>query len=87
MRSMALGGIEGQPRFLYGTHNSTAGYALYWLVRVMPEHVICLQSGRFDEPDRIFRSVEASWGVLGGGADVKELIQEFYDTERKTGGG
>ena len=67
---------------------STAGYTLYWLIRVMPEHVICLQSGRFDEADRIFRSVISSWGgVLTGGADVKELTPEFYDTDRKRGGG
>lgn len=33
------------PRFLYGTHYSTPGYVLYYLVRVAPEHMLCLQSG------------------------------------------
>ena len=33
------------PPFLYGTHYSTPGYVLYYLVRVAPEHMLCLQSG------------------------------------------
>jgi factor associated with neutral sphingomyelinase activation len=31
--------------FLYGTHYSAAGYVLYYLVRSMPEHMLCLQNG------------------------------------------
>lgn len=34
------------PRFLYGTHYSTPGYVLYYLVRVAPEQMLCLQSGK-----------------------------------------
>lgn len=32
--------------FLYGTHYSAAGYVLYYLVRSMPEHMLCLQNGK-----------------------------------------
>ena len=31
--------------FFYGTHYSAAGYVLYYLVRSMPEHMLCLQNG------------------------------------------
>jgi len=31
--------------FLYGTHYSAPGYILYYLVRTMPEHMLCLQNG------------------------------------------
>jgi factor associated with neutral sphingomyelinase activation len=33
--------------FLYGTHYSAPGYILYYLVRIMPEHMLCLQNGSF----------------------------------------
>jgi factor associated with neutral sphingomyelinase activation len=36
--------MEKEP-FLYGTHYSAAGYVLYYLVRSMPEHMLCLQNG------------------------------------------
>ena len=32
--------------FLYGTHYSAPGYVMYYLVRRMPEHMVCLQNGR-----------------------------------------
>lgn len=31
--------------FMYGTHYSAPGYVLYYLLRVMPEHMLCLQNG------------------------------------------
>ena len=31
--------------FMYGTHYSAPGYVLFYLLRVMPEHMLCLQSG------------------------------------------
>jgi len=31
--------------FLYGTHYSAPGYCLYYLVRTMPEQMLCLQNG------------------------------------------
>ena len=43
-----------EPKFLYGSHYSTPGYILYYLARVAPEYVLCLQNGKFDQPDRMF---------------------------------
>eukprot|EP00814_Leptocylindrus_danicus_P022848 CAMPEP_0116003358 /NCGR_PEP_ID=MMETSP0321-20121206/10_1 /TAXON_ID=163516 /ORGANISM="Leptocylindrus danicus var. danicus, Strain B650" /LENGTH=410 /DNA_ID=CAMNT_0003471555 /DNA_START=734 /DNA_END=1962 /DNA_ORIENTATION=- len=67
--------------FLYGTHYSAPGYVLYYLVRCMPEHMLCLQNGKFDSPDRMFHSLDHTYSsALTNHADVKELIPEFYDT-------
>ena len=68
------------PRFMYGTHYSTPGYVLNYLVRDRPEYMLCLQNGRFDHADRIFTDIQATWdSVLINPADVKELIPEFYE--------
>ncbi|CAN0369325.1 unnamed protein product, partial [Discosporangium mesarthrocarpum] len=67
------------PPFLYGTHYSTPGYALFFLVRSAPEHMLCLQNGRFDDADRSFTHVATAWdSVLHNHADLKELVPEFY---------
>eukprot|EP01018_Ginkgo_biloba_P005607 Gb_23656 [translate_table: standard] len=72
-------GGTSDPPFLYGTHYSTPGYVLYWLVRAAPVHMLRLQNGRFDTPDRLFVSMEESWeNVLNNAADLKELIPEFF---------
>lgn len=66
--------------FLYGTHYSAPGYVLYFLVRSMPEHMLCLQNGKFDAPDRMFHSVGQCFKcAMTNHADVKELIPEFYN--------
>ncbi|KAG7376855.1 hypothetical protein PHYPSEUDO_012655 [Phytophthora pseudosyringae] len=72
---------EGMPPpFLYGTHYSTPGYVLYFLVRKVPEYMLCLQSGKFDAPDRLFRSINVTWeGCISNQTDLKELIPEFFD--------
>ena len=78
------GGGPGHPDardapFLYGTHFSCPGYVLFWLVRAAPAHMLRLQGGRFDAPDRLFASVGEAWASAAGSpADVKELIPEFY---------
>jgi factor associated with neutral sphingomyelinase activation len=36
--------------FIFGTHYSTPGYVLFYLVRTMPEHMLRLQSGRVRYP-------------------------------------
>jgi factor associated with neutral sphingomyelinase activation len=73
------GGDADPPPFLYGTHYSTPGYVLFFLVRSAPEHMLCLQNGRFDSPDRMFVDVGSAWdSVLRNHADLKELIPEFY---------
>ncbi|KAK7234103.1 aggrephagy protein [Aureococcus anophagefferens] len=66
--------------FLYGTHYSTPGYVLFFLVRCVPEYMLCLQNGKFDAADRMFDSVRDAWtSVRAASTDLKELIPEFYD--------
>jgi len=66
--------------FLYGTHYSAPGYCLYYLVRLMPEQMLCLQNGKYDSPDRLFHSVDHSFAsILTNPADLKELIPQFFD--------
>ena len=65
----------GPPPFLYGTHYSAPGYVLYYLARVAPEHMLSLQGGRFDSPDRMFSSVAGCWeSCLNNPADVKVTV-------------
>jgi factor associated with neutral sphingomyelinase activation len=62
------------PPFLYGTHYSTPGYVLYFLVRVAPEHMLCLSDGRFDAADRMFYSLPAMLdSCLHNPADLKVI--------------
>jgi len=77
---MRLKGMEDmEEAFLYGTHYSAPGYVLYFLVRSMPEHMLCLQNGKFDAPDRMFYSVGQCFScAMTNHADVKELIPEFF---------
>ncbi|KAK2150210.1 hypothetical protein LSH36_418g02079 [Paralvinella palmiformis] len=71
-----------EPRFLYGSHYSTPGYVLFYLARIAPEYVLCLQNGRFDQPDRMFNSIAETWrNCLNSMSDFKELIPEFYDSD------
>ena len=71
------------PAFMYGSHYSSAGVVLHYLLRMEPftTMAIDLQSGRFDCPDRLFFSVnECFKGCLTSMSDVKELTPEwFYD--------
>jgi len=78
---------DGQPPpFLYGTHYSTPGYVLNFLVREYPEYMLCLQNGKFDSPDRLFIGIADCWrGVMTNPSDVKELIPQFYDTDDSMG--
>ncbi|XXQ39809.1 BEACH domain-containing protein [Plasmodiophora brassicae] len=71
---------DDQPKFLYGTHYSTPGYVVYYLVREQPAYMLTLQGGKFDSPDRLFVSVAETWESCNRNqADVKELIPQFYD--------
>eukprot|EP00762_Andalucia_godoyi_P004704 ANDGO_03563.mRNA.1 BEACH domain-containing protein lvsF len=71
---------NSQTPFLYGTHYSTPAYVMYFCVRAFPAVLLHLQSGRFDSPDRMFHSVAETFEAVinNPGADVKELIPEFY---------
>ncbi|KAK6138324.1 hypothetical protein DH2020_027908 [Rehmannia glutinosa] len=72
------------PKFLYGSHYSTAGTVrsvLYYLTRVEPFTTLSiqLQGGRFDHADRMFSDIAATWnGVLEDMSDVKELVPELF---------
>ncbi len=50
-----------EPKFYYGTHYSTPGYVLHYLVRDAPELMLHLQRGKFDAPDRTFWSITSSY--------------------------
>uniref|UniRef100_A0A8C7DG45 Neutral sphingomyelinase activation associated factor n=1 Tax=Oncorhynchus kisutch TaxID=8019 RepID=A0A8C7DG45_ONCKI len=70
------------PRFMYGSHYSSPGYVLFYLVRVAPEHMLCLQNGRYDNADRMFNSIGETWkNCLEGATDFKELIPDFYGND------
>ncbi|XP_034022818.1 protein FAN [Thalassophryne amazonica] len=71
-----------EPRFMYGSHYSSPGYVLFYLVRVAPEHMLCLHNGRYDHADRMFNSIGETWkNCLEGATDFKELIPEFYGND------
>ena len=50
------------PKFHYGSHYSTMGFVLYYMMRIEPfsSYHKALQSGRFDHADRLFHSMERS---------------------------
>ncbi|KAH8049651.1 hypothetical protein JL720_15558 [Aureococcus anophagefferens] len=68
-------------RFMYGSHYSSAGVVLHFLVRLEPFTSLALelQGGHFDCPDRLFFDVAESWrGCTTSMSDVKELVPEFF---------
>ena len=68
------------PPFLYGTHYSSPGYVMYWLLRSSPGQMLRLQNGKFDAADRAFSSIAESWALcLTSSTDVKELIPAFFN--------
>lgn len=69
------------PSFLYGSHYSTAGIVLFFLMRMEPFTTLSLnlQGGKFDHADRLFHSVETAFrNCLTHTSDVKELVPEFF---------
>ncbi|CAD8108166.1 unnamed protein product [Paramecium sonneborni] len=67
--------------FNYGTHYSHSAIVMSFLMRMEPFASLHqeLQSGRFDQADRLFHSLEQQWhSVTNSSSDVKELIPEFY---------
>ena len=62
------------PKFHYGSHYSTMGFVLYYLVRVEPfsSYHTALQSGRFDHADRLFHSIRRTYhSCTHSSSDVK----------------
>ncbi|KAM7508730.1 hypothetical protein LguiA_019183 [Lonicera macranthoides] len=69
------------PKFHYGSHYSSAGIVLYYLMRVEPFTTLSihLQGGKFDHADRMFSDMASTWnGVLEDMSDVKELVPELF---------
>ncbi|KAK9069020.1 hypothetical protein SSX86_013136 [Deinandra increscens subsp. villosa] len=71
------------PKFHYGSHYSSAGIVLFYLLRLPPFSTENqkLQGGQFDHADRLFNSVGDTWSSAAGRgntSDVKELIPEFF---------
>jgi hypothetical protein len=69
------------PPFHYGSHYSSSGTVLFYLIRLEPftRAAVSLQDGHFDNTDRMFHSLEKTWdGVFTNPADVKELIPEMF---------
>ncbi|PKA58028.1 Guanine nucleotide-binding protein subunit beta-like protein [Apostasia shenzhenica] len=69
------------PKFHYGSHYSSAGSVLYYLVRLEPFTTLSiqLQGGKFDHADRMFSDIGGTWKcVLEDMSDVKELVPEMF---------
>ena len=69
------------PKFMYGSHYSSAGIVLHFLVRCEPfaRLAVELQGGKFDVPDRLFFSLAHAWrSATRSMTDVKELVPELF---------
>ncbi|XP_042494689.1 BEACH domain-containing protein B-like isoform X2 [Macadamia integrifolia] len=69
------------PSFYYGSHYSSMGIVLFYLLRLEPFTTLhCnLQGGKVDHADRLFQSIENTFrNCLSNTSDVKELIPEFF---------
>ncbi|CAN4122405.1 unnamed protein product [Withania somnifera] len=69
------------PSFYYGSHYSSMGIALFYLLRLEPFTALHrnLQGGKFDHADRLFHSIGGTYrNCLSNTSDVKELIPEFF---------
>lgn len=80
-RKFSMFADEEVDSFHYGSHYSSAGIVLHYLVRIDPYTDLAksLQGGNFDVADRLFYSIEASWeSGQGTTGDVKELVPELF---------
>ncbi|KAJ7525246.1 hypothetical protein O6H91_17G043300 [Diphasiastrum complanatum] len=69
------------PSFYYGSHYSSMGIVLFYLLRLEPFTSLHqnLQGGKFDHADRLFHSIAGAYAnCLSNTSDVKELIPEFF---------
>ncbi|KAI3896170.1 hypothetical protein MKX03_000290, partial [Papaver bracteatum] len=69
------------PSFYYGSHYSSMGIVLFYLLRLEPFTALHrnLQGGKFDHADRLFQSIDSTYkNCLTNTSDVKELIPEFF---------
>jgi WD40 repeat protein len=73
--------VDGILPYNYGTHYTSGGVVLYYLLRLEPysNQAILLHDNKFDIADRLFSSIRSSWDcTLKNYADNKELLPEFY---------
>ncbi|KAL3684694.1 hypothetical protein R1sor_002716 [Riccia sorocarpa] len=69
------------PSFYYGSHYSSMGIVLFYLLRLEPFSALHrqLQGGKFDHADRLFHSIAGAYAnCLTNTSDVKELVPEFF---------
>ena len=71
------------PPFHFGSHYSSVGSVLFFLLRVEPftTQALALQGGRFDHADRLFHSLRETYEHIveaGNTSDVKELVPEMF---------
>ena len=74
-RYQSMESMQMEP-FHYGSHYSSAGVVLYYLIRLEPftSLAILLQGGKFDHADRMFDSIAQTWqGCMKSTSDVKEV--------------
>ena len=67
------------PPFHYGSHYSSAGASLFWLLRLEPytTYAIELQSGKFDHADRLFFSMQEAWASCNKSiSDVRDAATD-----------
>ena len=67
--------------YYYGTHYSSPMLILHYLIRISPFTAGAkdIQDGRFDNPDRIFHSMNVLCrNIREEVNDVREFIPEFY---------
>ena len=67
--------------FFYGTHYSCPTFVSHYLMRIFPFSFISIeiQGNKFDDPDRIFISLERTFETASTlKDDIRELIPEFY---------
>ena len=67
--------------YVYGSHYSNPMYVAHYLTRVFPfcHLAVELQGNKFDDPNRLFKSVPHSFRLASSQkCDVRELIPEFF---------
>ena len=67
--------------YFFGSHYSNATYVSHFLCRILPYTYITIeiQGGNFDDPERMFTSMERTFiSTSSLKDDVRELIPEFY---------
>ena len=72
---------EGDKYDRYGSHYSTSLYVSYYLVRIFPFASIRieLQGTSFDDPNRLFNSVDTSFDCSSTQkSDLRELVPELF---------